>query len=171
MKMYLNIEFCNSYMRVAKVKDIEQIIPVFLEYEKASEKYLARKYKSMRNKKKPLQTKIRLALKNNIEQKNSRFLVFEDDGKIVGYIFGEIRDDSHALYKSPKTGELNDIAVLKIYQGKGVASNLWTELLSWFTKKKCEMVTLSVNSNNQAQEIYKKWGFDLFYLRMIKKIK
>ena len=94
----------------------------------------------------------------------------EDNGKIVGYIFGEILENSHPLFKKPKTGELSDLAVLKTYQGKGIAGKLWKELLVWFVKKKCKMVTLSVNSNNSAQEIYKKWGFDVFYFRMIKKI-
>ena len=157
-------------IRIARIKDIKQIILVFREYEKASLEYLPKKYKCMRNKKKPLNKCIILAFNKLIEKKNSKFLVFEKNNKIVGYIFGEIRDDSHPLFNRPKTGELNDIAVLKKYQGKNIASELWEELLAWFVKNKCEMITLSVNSNNQAQEIYKKWGFEVFYLRMIKKI-
>lgn len=157
-------------IRTAKIKDIESIIPVFMDYEKASENYLSKKYRPIRNKKKPLKKHIKLALEKDIKQKNSKFLVIEDDGKIVGYIFGVIGHDNHPLFKRPKIGELDTIAVKKEYQGKGIANRLWKELLSWFIEQKCEMITLSVNSNNTAQEIYKKWGFDVFYLRMIKNI-
>jgi hypothetical protein len=38
-------------IRVAKIQDIEKIIPIFMDYEKASEDYLSNKYKSLRNKK------------------------------------------------------------------------------------------------------------------------
>jgi ribosomal protein S18 acetylase RimI-like enzyme len=158
-------------VRTAKISDIESIIPVFMDYEKASEGYLSEEYKSMRNKKKPLKKHIKLAFDKDIQQKNGKFLVVEDEDKIVGYIFGEVRDDSHPLFKRPKTGEFNDLAVLKSYQGKGIASKLWNELENWFVKKNCEMVTLSVNINNSAQEIYAKWGFEKFYLRMIKKLR
>jgi ribosomal protein S18 acetylase RimI-like enzyme len=157
-------------IRTAKIEDINQIIIVFKEYEKASIGYLSTEYKCMRNKKKPLEKHIKLALKKDIKQKNSKYLVMEDNNKVVGYIFGEIRDDSHPLYNRPKTGELNDLAVLKEYQGKSISTKLWKSLLIWFKENKCEMVTLSVNCNNKAQEIYKKWDFELFYLRMIKKI-
>jgi diamine N-acetyltransferase len=157
-------------IRTAKVGDINQIMLIFKDYEDASIGYLNTKYKSMRNKKKPIEEHIKLALEKDIKQKNSKFLVMEDNDKITGYIFGEVRDDRHPPYDRPKTGELNDIAVLKEHQGKGISTKLWEELLAWFKKNKCEMVTLSVNCNNKAQEIYKKWGFDLFYLRMIKKI-
>ncbi len=157
-------------VRTAKSQDVELIIPVFMDYEKASEEYLSEKYKSMRNKKKPLNKYIRLSFEKEISQKNAKFLVMEDQNKIVGYIFGEIRDDTHPLYKLPKTGELNDIAVLNEFQGKGIASKLWNELQKWFIEKNCKMITLGVNINNSAQNIYEKWGFEKFYFRMIKKL-
>ena len=102
-------------IRKAKLKDIDLIIPVFEDYEEASLDYLPQKYKSLRNKKKPLKKHIRLNYKKDITKKNSIFLVAEEDNKIVGYIFWEIRDDSHPLYDMPKTGEFNDIAVLNEY--------------------------------------------------------
>ncbi len=157
-------------IRTAKIKDIDSLIPVFLEYEQDSVGYLPGKYKCMRNKKAPLMKHIKLAFKKYIKQKNSLFLVAEEEGKILGYIFGEIRDDKHPLFKLPKTGELNDIAVLRTCRGKRISGRLWKELLAWFIKNKCKIITLSVNSNNQAKEIYKHWGFDVFYFRMIKKL-
>jgi ribosomal protein S18 acetylase RimI-like enzyme len=159
-------------IRKAKLKDIELLIPVFLDYEKDSENYLDKKFKALRNKKKPLNKNIKLAFKKNIPKKNSLFLVFEENKQILGYIFGEIRSDKHPLFNIPKTGELNDIAVLKTMRGKGISSMLWKELEMWFLKKRCTFITLSVNINNiLAQEIYKKWGFEEFYFRMIKSIK
>ncbi len=157
-------------IRKAKISDIDQIILVFKDYETASVSYLPKKYKMMRNKKKPLEEHIRKALLKDFKTKNSIFLVAEDKGEIIGYIFGEIRDDSHPLYNYPKGGELNDIAVRKKHQGKGVASQLWKELLKWYKSKNCEIVTLNVNANNSAKKMYEKWGFDPFYFRMIKKL-
>ena len=157
-------------IRKARIEDVDLIIPVFKEYELASESYLPDKYKCIRNKRKPLKKHIKIALEKDITKKNSKFLVMEHNNMIVGYIFGEIRENKHPLFKEPKTGEVSDLAVLNEYQGKGIAGKLWRELENWFIKNKCEFISLSVNSNNTAQEIYKKWGFELFYLRMIKKL-
>ncbi|MFT4309212.1 MAG: N-acetyltransferase family protein [Candidatus Woesearchaeota archaeon] len=157
-------------IRKAKTEDIDQIIRVFKDYEKASISYLPKKYKVMRRKKKPINKHIRLALTIDIEKKSSRFLVMEDNNTIVGYILGEIRDDNHPLFNRPKTGEFSDIAVLKEYQGRGIASKLYYKLEEWFINNKCEMITLSVNKNNPAKNIYENWGFESFYMRMIKKI-
>ncbi|MBU2406398.1 MAG: GNAT family N-acetyltransferase, partial [Nanoarchaeota archaeon] len=125
-------------IRIAKIEDVPSLLVLFMEQEKSGVSFLPKKYKSMRNKKKPLKKHIKLALEKDIKQKNSRFLVMEDNEKIVGYIFGEIRDSTHPLFKRPKSGELSDMAVLKTYQGKGIAGKLWKELLDWFTKKKCK---------------------------------
>jgi ribosomal protein S18 acetylase RimI-like enzyme len=157
-------------IRKAKLSDIDSLVPIFMDYEIASVGYLADKYKCMRNKKKPLVKHIKLAFKKDIGKKNALFLVAEEKGKLIGYIFGQIGENEHPLFKRPKGGELHDLAVLKTHQGKGISGKLWKELLAWFIKQKCEIITLSVNSNNQAQEIYKHWGFDVFYLRMIKKL-
>lgn len=157
-------------IRKATIKDIENIIPVFLEYENMSERYLDKKYKSMRNKKKPLLSHMKKELEKDIKKENSLFLIAEEEKEIIGYAAGELRNDASILYDMPKTGELSDLAVLKKHQRKGVATKLCKELLSWFKRKKCVMVTLSVNVNNDAQQLYSKLGFDKFYLRMIKKI-
>lgn len=157
-------------IRSAKLGDVEQMIPVLQDYEIASESYLLEKYKYMRNKKSPLKECMKLSLQEQIQKKNGKFLVAEKENKIVGYIFGEIRDDNHLLFDRPKTGELNNIAVLKTHQGQRISSQLWAQLQDWFIENKCELITLSVNINNSAQKIYKKWGFDKFYYRMIKKL-
>ncbi|MEK6845490.1 MAG: GNAT family N-acetyltransferase, partial [Nanoarchaeota archaeon] len=146
------------HIRKAKIKDIEQIMLVFKDYEKASVGYLPAKYKSLRNKKKPFKKHLRKALAKDIRQRNACLLVAEEGGKVLGFIFGEIRDDKNLLFNRPKTGELYNLAVLKTHQGKGIASMLWKGLRAWFAEKKCKMITLSVNSNNRnAQEIYKRW--------------
>ena len=158
-------------VRKAEIKDIEEIIPVFQEYESASLGYLPKKYQCIRNKKEPIIENIKKAFIKDIRYKDSIFLIALDDKKIVGYIYGIVRDDQHPLFKPVKTGELNDIAVLKEYRSKGIASLMWKELDKWFKRQDCKMITLSVNCNNDhAQEVYKKWGFETFYLRMIKSI-
>lgn len=157
-------------IRKATLKDVGQIAVVFKDYETASVGYISKKYQYLRKKKGPLNQKIRLAIIKDIKHKHSRFLVMEDNDKIVGYIFGTIKNDKHPLFNPPKTGELDTIAVLKSYRGRGIASQLWKELLAWFKREKCKFITLSVNYNNPAQEIYQNWGFEIFYLRMIRKL-
>ncbi len=157
-------------VRRAMEQDIEAIAKVYLEYERAAVRLLPDKYKSLRDKKKPVIKHVKLALLKDICRRDSVFFVMEHEEKVVGYIFGEIRDDSHPLFQKPKTGELNDIAVLGDHQGKGVGRKLWDELSDWFRKKGCRFVTLSVNPNNQAKRVYEKWGFSEFYSRMIKEL-
>jgi GNAT superfamily N-acetyltransferase len=157
-------------IRRAKLEDIDSIIPVFLDYEESSMKYLAKKYKAMRDKKNPLLKHIKKALEEDIVKKNGRYLIMEHEKRIIGYIFGEIREDKHPLFKRPKTGEFSDIAVKKEYQGQGISSLLYKELEEWFIKRKCEMITLNVNINNDAKKIYERWGYEPYYLRMIKKL-
>jgi ribosomal protein S18 acetylase RimI-like enzyme len=172
LEIFLSLGRQPAFMiiRKAKLDDIDSLIPIFIDYEKANVSYLTDWYRFMRDRKEPWMRYVKLAFKKDITKKNSLFLVAEEKGKLVGYIFGEIKHEKHPLFKKPKTGELNDIAVLKSYRGKGVSSKLWKELLAWFVKQKCEIVNLNVNVNNQAQEIYKHWGFDTFYLNMIKKL-
>lgn len=158
------------HIRKAKIIDIKQIQKVFMEYEKASVGYLPEKYKSLRNKRKPFDKHLKKALVKDIRQKNACLLVAEEKSKICGFIFGEIKEDKNMLFKRPKTGELYNLAVLKSHQGKSISSLLWKELRKWFVQQKCVFITLSVNSNNPAQEIYQKWGFELFYLKMIRKV-
>lgn len=155
-------------IRKATIKDIEGIKLVYEDYEKASRSYLPKKYLGLRNKKKPIQKNLIKSLSQDIKRKDGLFLVAEHDGMIVGYIYGMIRPDDHVYFKPAKTGELNDIAVKEEFRGRGISSKLWNELHKWFKIKKCKLITLGTNSNNTAQEIYKKWGFEVFYLRMIR---
>lgn len=157
-------------VRPARLEDITKIIPVFVEYERASVSYLPEEYRALRRKREPLEEHIARALERDIAREESRFLVYEDEGVIVGYAYGTIRDDEHPLYDPPRTGEFSDLAVLTSHQGRGIASALWKELLDWFREERCELVTLSVNANNAARAIYEKWGFEEFYVRMIKKL-
>ena len=156
-------------VRRAAEKDIEGMKRVFFECEKDNLSYLKPKYRCLRDKKKPVEKNLRRSIIAEMKNKDGIFLVAVEGKEICGYAYGSIWKDN-LLFHIPKTGEFQHFAVLKKYRSKGAASMLWNELLSWFKKKKCRIITLSVNLNNPAQEIYKHWGFEVFYLRMIKKM-
>ncbi|MFT4307771.1 MAG: N-acetyltransferase family protein [Candidatus Woesearchaeota archaeon] len=157
-------------VRPARSEDIARIIPIVMEYERESASYLSEEYRAIRRTKEPLDEHLARSLENEIVRADARFLVYEDGGSIVGYAHGMIRDDTHMVYDRPRSGEFSELAVLPSHRGRGIASALWDELLDWFREEDCAFVTLSVNANNRARAIYEKWGFDEFYVRMIKKL-
>jgi ribosomal protein S18 acetylase RimI-like enzyme len=92
--------------------------------------------------------------------------VYEFNSKIVGYIYGTVNQPKSIHLDLPKTGVLEDLAVLKEFRGRKIASELWRELKKWFKNEKCKAIQLQVINGNPADQIYEKWGFDLVLKKM-----
>ena len=82
----------------------------------------------------------------------AKVLIYKENSKIVGYLYySNIYDRI----------ELNQIAVLKNYRNKGIASKLIEELL-----KEEKNISLEVKKTNTiAINLYKKYGFKQVALR------
>lgn len=81
----------------------------------------------------------------------ARYLVAEQDGKIIGYAGAwVILDESH----------ITNIAVLKEHRGQGTGKRLTQGLLQYLSNLGAAYATLEVRrSNDIAQNLYKSLGF------------
>lgn len=87
------------------------------------------------------------------EMKNvaARYLVAEQDGKIIGYAGAWIiLDESH----------ITNIAVLQAERGKGIGRALTSGLMQYLSNLGAAYATLEVRKSNEvAQNLYKSLGF------------
>lgn len=65
-----------------------------------------------------------------------------------------------------KTGYLGELFVLKEYRGKGISTKIKDVFLEFLKCKKIKICRIDVNPENNAQEVYKKWGFKIDKYRM-----
>lgn len=81
----------------------------------------------------------------------ARYLVAEQDGKIIGYAGAwVILDESH----------ITNIAVLKEHRGQGTGKRLTRDLLQYLSNLGAAYATLEVRRSNEvAQNLYKSLGF------------
>lgn len=81
----------------------------------------------------------------------ARYLVAEQDGKIIGYAGAwVILDESH----------ITNIAVLKEHRGQGTGKRLTNGLLQYLSNLGAAYATLEVRRSNEiAQNLYKSLGF------------
>jgi|SRR3989338_1819953 len=100
------------------------------------------------------------AFKSEIK-KNHNYIVAEDNGKTIGIVTWLM----HGLPKH-QLAELDRIAVLPEYSGKGVARKLFQTLIkdakSFYKKNKSELrklYLLTHADNIRAQKFYEKLGF------------
>lgn len=72
-------------------------------------------------------------------------LVAESDGKIVGFILGDIRGWEFAI---PKSGWIEIVGVDPEYQGRGVARDLIEKLCIYFRNQNVDRIMTMVNWND-----------------------
>ncbi len=83
---------------------------------------------------------------------NRRYLVAEEEGRIVGYA---------GLASSGDQGDVQTIAVARTHQGTGLGGRLLTELLRVATAFECHEVLLECRVDNiAAQKLYERFGFE-----------
>lgn len=87
----------------------------------------------------------------------NKMMAFEKDNTIVGFI------DYSIIYEKI---ELNYIIVVPSYRNQGIASKLMEFLIDEAKSNKCINITLEVRvHNNNAINLYKKYGFDEVTIR------
>jgi ribosomal protein S18 acetylase RimI-like enzyme len=85
-------------------------------------------------------------------------LVAEAEGKVVGFIFGEIRGWEFAI---PKSGWIEIVGVDPEYHGKGVARALIEKLHVYFRNHNVERVMTMVNWNDPGLvSFFRAVGFE-----------
>ena len=91
------------------------------------------------------------ALIDELKNKLAKYIVAEDQGRIVGYLgTWHIIDEAH----------ITNVAVHKDYRGRGIGNGLMEALDKQCKEYNIASITLEVRSSNTvAQNLYKKYGF------------
>jgi len=107
-------------------------------------------------------------VKKLIRSKNALVLVTEVNGKIVGTMYGEIRERP-PIMEVKKFGHLGDAFILKEYRKRGVGKKLTKELMKWFKSKRVKFVELEVDVRNEiGLKSWERLGFKSFMTKMKK---
>jgi len=104
------------------------------------------------------------------KQKDNAVFVAEKDGTAVGYIVGKIKPVP-GWFRGGAYCYIECLYVDEAARGNGVSVKLFEALKNWMKEKGLKTFMLRVFSGNQnAIEIYKKWGFkpymDQMYMEM-----
>jgi ribosomal protein S18 acetylase RimI-like enzyme len=89
----------------------------------------------------------------------SCLLIAEENGKLVGFLSGELREGSPAF--EPKTwAAVEDVYVLPGYRSQGIGSILFEEFQNWATERDTDGISLQVATKNvRARKFYENLGF------------
>jgi ribosomal protein S18 acetylase RimI-like enzyme len=155
-------------IRIAKKEDVKNLLPLFIEYNKFLWKLLPKKESFFKNPRDNFDNYIKKSLNQMISDKKHKMLVAEIDNALVGSISGWINNYKNSLFEdSCKVGTFGYLIVKKDFQNNGISSKLKEGIFNWFKEKKCKFVTLEVNTNNPAKNIYKKWNFKTYSEKML----
>lgn len=155
-------------IRQATPKDIPQIGKLYLEYQKEE-----RKLADIDGGRWMLPGKVVLKnLKKYISNQNKIISIVLDENKVTGFIMGSFSRNND--YTLPDYGTIDEIYIIPKMRGKGLSSRLKDEYIEWFKNKKKGKgaIALYVMPRNEiARKAYKKWGFTVSDLKLVKEFK
>jgi ribosomal protein S18 acetylase RimI-like enzyme len=102
------------------------------------------------------------ALLKTSEKPGGKLYVAEEDNSVVGYLGlsnSDIEDEPGFIAK--KICHVNELVVLRSYQGRGIAKALMAEAEKYAKSTDCMYVSLSVTSGNSAVDFYRKHGYEV----------
>ena len=93
------------------------------------------------------------------EYPDDRCLVAETDGRVVGAVWTRVMDDyGHIADDIPSLA----ISLYKEYRNKGIGAQLLCQMLQQLRQDGYHQVSLSVQKENYATEMYLKAGFEVW---------
>jgi len=96
-----------------------------------------------------------------IKTKYKKYFIAEQDGKIIGYIFGLIEIREACLDK--KIGLIDELYVKPRYRKLGVGNFLKNEMLVWFKSNKVKWsIVLTHSKDSTANPYWKHSGYRLY---------
>lgn len=118
-----------------------------------------------------LQEGLESYLRETLEGRNKTTIVAEDDGKIVGFITGEIRDSFFPPSVVKKIGYIFGAYTCPEYRRQGVMVKLEKILTDFFRSHKINYVELSfLSGNSLARKSWEAMGYGVFREQMRKNI-
>ncbi len=100
-------------------------------------------------------------LEKTISSNDSDILVYENDGRVVGFILLQAKERPDFDFMIPgKYCYIMDIIVTKAHRNKGFATALMNSAKDWAKEHNCSFINLDVLVNNPgAIKLYEKLGF------------
>ncbi len=99
---------------------------------------------------------LQVYVRNFGDSPHDHCLVAESEGKIVGAVWARIMDDyGHIDNQTPSLA----ISLFKEYRGQGIGTQLLRQMLDLLRQKGYGQVSLSVQKENYALQMYQKAGF------------
>jgi GNAT superfamily N-acetyltransferase len=101
----------------------------------------------------------RVSIRRGLKAKRTKYLVAEHNGRIVGFVHGEIRKRK-PYYAARVYGMLHNIFVVREHRRAGIGRALTAALLRWFRLKKVKHIILNVYAGNKrAAKVWRALGF------------
>lgn len=100
-------------------------------------------------------------IENTIKDEESDILVYEDNGKVIGFILlqAKNRPDFSFMIQS-RYCYIMDVIVTENSRGKGFGTALINSAKNWAKERNCTFINLDVLTNNtDAIALYSKLGF------------
>ena len=107
-----------------------------------------------------------------VKKYNGKILLYEEENKIVGLVIGCINNEEEETteFKVPKRGRITELVVSQNSRSKGIGTILLKEMEKYLKSVGCLDVLLGVLAYNEdAIEFYKKNGYHIHTIDMIKK--
>jgi GNAT superfamily N-acetyltransferase len=106
-------------------------------------------------------------LEDRLDDRFSRVLVAEQDGMIVGYVFGMVVDLMSDLFVHEACGFIADIYVADAHRQMGVGRALVGALTEWFAERGAQYYEWHVaDRNHEAKAFWQALGGEAVLVRM-----
>jgi ribosomal protein S18 acetylase RimI-like enzyme len=156
-------------IRLAKLGDVNQMYPIWKEL---MDQHFGYKDPYFKGYAKDVEKRNNSFYRKCIKDKKKNLvLVAEENGNIMGYLLGLIKDVP-PVFKKAKFLFVLDFVVSKKYRGHGVGTLLMKETEKILKKRKISMIMLEVHvKNKNAQGFYNKLGFKGHTFHILKEIR
>lgn len=107
------------------------------------------------------------SISDRLADPQTRVLVAEEDGQVVGYVLGMIVNITPQMFVPVQSGFLADIYVVEAYRKQGIGRQLVERLVIWFQSNGIKYFEWHVSTKNQqAIDFWKSIGGETTMLRM-----
>ena len=100
-----------------------------------------------------------------VEEKNGKIFLLQDDNKIVGLVVGLINNEAGDLepgFRAPKRGRITELIVTKKYRSKGYGKILLNKMEAYLKEQGCQDILIGVFAYNEsALNFYERNGYHL----------
>lgn len=97
--------------------------------------------------------------REQVEVDDARTLVAVDDGRLVGYVSGEVQP-SAPIFQSGDDLYVSEVYVREEFRRRGVAADLLDAIVAWGREQGCDTTSLDVDvANTAARAFYEDAGF------------